>query len=85
MLLHENRGVRGWSQTGGNVHRDKGWYTAIAEAAPNYLGVEVPADVWPSRTRPDTQTELEMSHWPESIRALAEANDPRLSGRALAA
>src|SRR4029077_1678533 len=31
-LLREHKGEWGWSQTGGNVHRDKGWYAAIAEA-----------------------------------------------------
>jgi hypothetical protein len=40
--------------TSASAHRDKGWYSAIAEAAPNYLGVEVPADVWPKRNNPDT-------------------------------
>jgi hypothetical protein len=84
-LLREHAGEWGWSQTGGNVHRDKGWYQAISEAAPNYLGVELPEDVWPRRNNPDTLTEPEMSHWPESIRALVKAKDPRLSKLAEAA
>jgi hypothetical protein len=77
-LLREHKGEWGWSQTGGNVHRDKGWYAAIAEACPNYLGVELPESVWPKRNNPDTLTEPEMSHWPASIRDLVEADDPRL-------
>jgi hypothetical protein len=28
-----------------------GWYTAISEAAPNYLGVEVPPSLWPKSLR----------------------------------
>jgi hypothetical protein len=84
-LLREHAGEWGWSQTGGNVHRDKGWYQAISEAAPNYLGVELPESVWPKRNNPDTLTEPEMSHWPASIRALVEARDPRLPKPAKAA
>src|SRR4029077_21112394 len=34
------RGTRG-------VHRDRGWYGAIAEAAPRYLGVAFPESIWP--------------------------------------
>ena len=79
-LLREHKGEWGWAQhVGRGAHRDKGWYSAIAEAAPNYLGVEVPADVWPKRNNPDTLTEPEMTHWPMSIRHLAEAQDPRLT------
>ena len=29
-------------------------------------------------TRKGTLTEVEMTHWPETLRALAEADDPRL-------
>ena len=82
-LLREHKGEWGWAQhVGRGAHRDKGWYSAIAEAAPNYLGVEVPADVWPKRNNPDTLTEPEMTHWPMSIRHLAEAQDPRLTAGA---
>ena len=73
----------GWNSTkrpGAGAHRDQGWYAAIAEACPNYLGVELPERLWPtgSRTRRGTLTEVEMCHWPRSIRALIEAKDPRL-------
>jgi len=73
--------ANGWSFKTRGVHRDKGWYTAISEAAPNYLGVAVPERVWPRgpRTKADvTLTEVEMTHWPESIRGLVEAGDARL-------
>ena len=80
-LLHEHRGEKGWerSMTRG-VHRDRAWYSAIAEAAPKYLGITVPPSVWPTgpRTRQGTLTEVEMTHWPESLRMLADAGDPRL-------
>ena len=57
--------AHGWPQPRG-AHRDKGWFTAVSEAAPNYLSVELPASVWPtgSRTRKETLTEVEMAHWP---------------------
>ena len=62
------------------AHRDLGWYTAVAEACPRYLGFELPRSIWPTgpRTREGTLTEVEMCHWPNSLRALAEAGDPRL-------
>ena len=72
-----------WSFRRGNgTHRDLGWYTAVAEACPNYLGVPLPQSVWPTgrRTRPGTLTEVEMTHWPASIRELAQRYDPRLGG-----
>jgi hypothetical protein len=73
--------ANGWSARSGNgVHRDRGWYTAVAEACPNYLGVPLPQSVWPTgrRTRAGTLTEVEMTHWPNSIRELAQRGDPRL-------
>jgi hypothetical protein len=70
----------GWNRTRGGVHRDRGWYAAIGEAAPNYLGVALPSSVWPtgSRTRRGTLTEVEMAHWPVSVRRLIVAGDSRL-------
>jgi hypothetical protein len=64
------------------AHRDLGWYTAVAEACPHYLGFELPHSLWPTgpRTRQGTLTEVEMTHWPGSLRILAEQKDPRLSG-----
>jgi hypothetical protein len=84
-LLREHAGEWGWAQSGSNVHRDKGWYQAISEAAPNYLGVEIPAEIWPKRNNPDTLTEPEMCHWPTSIRDLVKDKDPRLPKPAKAA
>lgn len=76
-------------------HRDRGWYQAISEAAPKYLGVEIPESIWPrtksvrvkaddgrtvvrKRTVPATLTEVDMTHWPESIRNLRDSGDTRL-------
>jgi hypothetical protein len=68
-----------WKGTRG-VHRDKGWFAAVSEACPNYLGVAFPRSSWPTgpRTRKGTLTEVEATHWPESFRMLIEMNDPRL-------
>jgi hypothetical protein len=75
-----------WKVTRG-VHRDLGWYCAIAEACPRYLGVEFPRSSWPTgpRTRKGTLTEVEATHWPESFRTLVAAEDPRLPKAAKAA
>jgi hypothetical protein len=72
--------ANGWTRKGRGTHRDKGWYTAIAEAAPKYLDVEVPKAAWPKGWRPRKGglTEPEMTHWPEAIRTLVEGSDPRL-------
>ena len=68
-----------WKATRG-AHRDLGWYTAVSEACPKYLGVDCPRSSWPTgpRTRAGTLTEVEMTHWPGSLRALALENDSRL-------
>jgi hypothetical protein len=69
----------GWARTRGD-HRDQGWYAAVAEACPNYLGFELPKAIWPQGPRPKNGhlTEVEMTHWPESLRMLGLMNDPRL-------
>src|SRR5262245_25985049 len=79
-LLKEHGSKKAWLKTRGGVDRDRGWYTAISEAAPHYLGVEFPPSVWPTgpRTRPNTLTEVEATHWPDSFRMLIAAGDPRL-------
>jgi hypothetical protein len=78
-LLAEHTGERGWiKHPGRGDHRDKGWYHAISEAAPNYLGAELPEDIWPKRNNENTLTEVEMTHWPGSIRDLIKAKDKRL-------
>jgi hypothetical protein len=81
-LLREHAGQWGWAQhPGRGAHRDKGWYSAVSEACPRYLaGVELPEGIWPRRNNAATLTEVEMTHWPESIRALVKAKDPRLVG-----
>jgi hypothetical protein len=68
-----------WKVTRG-AHRDLGWYTAVAEACPRYLGFELPRAIWPTgpRTKAGTLTEVEMTHWPESLRMLSLQDDPRL-------
>jgi hypothetical protein len=69
----------GWKRTRG-AHRDLGWYAAVAEACPNYLGFELPPSIWPQgpRKKEGLLTEVEMTHWPESIRLLATQEDERL-------
>ena len=39
-LLREHGSEKGWERKRGGVHRDRGWYTAVSEACPRYLGVE---------------------------------------------
>lgn len=80
-LLREHAGEKGWERgKRPGAHRDRGWYAAIAEACPQFLGIELPASLWPTgpRTREGTLTEVEMTHWPQSIRALMVEHDPRL-------
>ena len=71
----------GWGRKRGD-HRDKGWYAAIAEACPNYLGVEFPSSSWPTGPRPKKGTnplsEVQATYWPETFRDLAMVDDPRL-------
>lgn len=74
MLLREN----GWSQNRGH-HRDLGWYHAIMEAAPKYLGVELTPEHLPLKSkrygktvvkvaREGAPTESEWTHWPSGLR-----------------
>jgi hypothetical protein len=72
------------------VHRDSGWYGAIKEAAPRYLGVQFPESIWPKLksvrkggkitkvAEPGRLTEVEVTHLPHSFRALITAGDKRL-------
>jgi hypothetical protein len=78
------------NQTRG-VHRDPGWYGAIAEAAPRYLEMAFPQTIWPKlkskRTGvtvmkindPTRLTEVEACHWPHSFRSLIAAQDKRIA------
>jgi hypothetical protein len=71
-MLFSGPGKRG-------VHRDVGWYGAIAEAAPRYLGVSFPEAMWPmQKPKPGRMTEVEACHWPHSFRPLIADRDPRL-------
>jgi hypothetical protein len=47
-LLREHGSDKDWKRKRGGVHRDRGWYAAIAEACPKYLGVEFPQSSWPT-------------------------------------
>jgi hypothetical protein len=82
-LLAAHADDRAWRSTRGGAHRDKGWYAAIAEAAPNYLGVEFPQSSWPTGPRPrkggQQLSEVEATHWPSSFRLLlmGEDGDPQ--------
>lgn len=60
-------------------HRDRGWYRAIEEAAPAYLGVEFPSERWPrQKTRNGRLTEVETCRWPHTFRELIANRDTRL-------
>lgn len=61
------------------AHRDVGWFQAIAEAAPRYLGVTFSESAWPKqKPQPGRLTEVEVTHWPGSFRDLVAGGDPRL-------
>jgi hypothetical protein len=78
-LQREHEGEKGWTSKRG-AHRDLAWYTAVSEACPNYVGFELPPALWPKgpRTPKGTLTEVEMTHWPGSLRMLALSGDERL-------
>jgi hypothetical protein len=69
-------------------HRDLGWYQAVSEACPKYLGFEFPRPSWPRSKSvrhgksvghqpvAGTLDEVTVCHWPEAMRPLA--GDPRL-------
>jgi hypothetical protein len=67
------------------AHRDHGWYEAISEACPRYLGVEFPRSAWPAGPRSGAHqgrlTEVEVTHWPSSFCGLIDRGDPRLMPR----
>jgi hypothetical protein len=81
-LLRQHPNDKAWLPKRTGHHQDRGWYTAVAEAAPKYIGVDVPPTSWPNGSRPrklrPNLTEPEMTYWPVSLRRLAKANDPRL-------
>jgi len=82
----------GWPQNRDRgVHRDRGWYAAIAEAAPRYFGVAFPETTWPKLksvrkggkitkvAEAGRLTEVEVTHWPGSFRTLIANEDKRLA------
>ena len=95
VLVHELTHTRqamllGTHHIGGSrvPHRDPGWYEAVSEACPRYLGIEFPRSTWPAwksvrrgksvikeRVK-GTLDEVSVGHWPQAVRALA--GDPRL-------
>jgi len=94
-LTHHRQDIllarHGWPQSKSRgVHRDAGWYSAISEAAPRYLGVAFPEFIWPKQKSvrvngavtkfedPGRITEVEATHWPHSFRPLIAAQDKRL-------
>jgi hypothetical protein len=79
-LLREHDSEKDWKRKRGGVHRDRGWYAAISEACPRYLGVEFLPSSWPTgpRTRRGTLTEVQATHWPGSFCTLIAAGDSRL-------
>jgi hypothetical protein len=79
-LQREHQGEKDWASKRG-AHRDLGWYTAVSEACPRYFGFELPSALWPKgpRTPKRTLSEVEMTHWPGSLRWLQSENDPRLA------
>jgi hypothetical protein len=81
-LLAEHQSDESWRSSRGGSHRDRGWYQAIAEACPKYLGVKFPRSSWPTGPRPkkgsNTLTEPQATHWPGTFRELIMMEDPRL-------
>jgi hypothetical protein len=73
-LLRAHANDPDWRKKRGGTHRERSWYAAIAEAAPNYLGVQFPEASWPTGPRPRkgsrTLSEVEATHWPHSFRDL---------------
>ena len=51
MLEIEHARKQAWRRRRGGSHRCRGWYQAISEAAPRYLGVEFPESSWPTGPR----------------------------------
>ena len=73
-------------------HRCKSWYDSVTKASPYVCGVNIDGLCKPKKSvreggrvfkidNPTSLTEVELTHWPESVIDLAEQNDPRLQGR----
>jgi hypothetical protein len=81
MAHHRQRDILLRNSIGQNrgSHRDRGWYKAVEEAAPAYLGVEFPPERWPrQKARDGRLTEVELTRWPHTFRELIAQHDPRL-------
>lgn len=82
-LAAKHAGDPAWTPKRGGTHRNRAWYAAIAEAAPNYLGVEFPESSWPTGPRPrkggHQLSEVQATHWPDSFRLIlmGEDGDPQ--------
>jgi hypothetical protein len=81
-LLKAHAGDPDWRKKRCGTHRDKSWYAAIAEAAPNFLGVRFREASWPTGPRSHKGgaklSEVEATHWPDSFRDLVKKGDSRL-------
>jgi hypothetical protein len=71
----------GWKQDRRRgSHRDQGWFKAISEASPRYLGVSFPETLWPKRKSiAGRLTEVEACGWPHTFRELIGKHDARLA------
>ena len=73
-------------------HRCKSWYQSITLASPFVCGVNIDGICKPFKSvregkkihknaNPESLTEVELTHFPESLISLAKAKDKRLEGR----
>jgi hypothetical protein len=95
VIVHERTHTRqamllGTHHIGGSrgKHRDLGWYQAVSEACPKYLGAEFPGSSWPAsksvrrgksvghQAVEGTLDEPTLTHWPQAMRPLV--GDPSL-------
>jgi len=74
------------------AHRCKSWYESITQASPFLTGVDITGLCRPLISKridgkvrkiqnPSSLTEVELTHFPDSIIKLALAKDERLSGK----
>ncbi|NQZ75050.1 MAG: hypothetical protein HRT61_02915 [Ekhidna sp.] len=96
-LAHEFCHVYQYQVLGGRIsargpHRCKSWYQSITLASPFVCGVDIEGICIPSKSvregekvykvnNPNSLTEVELTHFPDSIIKLAKADDRRLKGR----
>ena len=96
-LAHEFCHLYQYQVLGGKIgsrgpHRCRSWYDAITKASPYICGVDVQGICKPFTSKresgrvikfnnPASLTEVELTHWPDSIYELIENKDSRLKGR----